>query len=284
MSNGLMYPGLQGWTFMLVGTLLVLVLYRCRLLQRSAFKAAPQRRVNLHAEDMIIGFGVFLLSSAVVAKFMSSVTQAGVDDPSAFAYARSVLWGQMSMLPLVAFVIWKVTRRSTGLVSFGFKSRHPVYHVGLGLLALILAMPIVLGTGEIIRIISVLIGQPPPKVAHDMLKVVESAQSPAAIMMLFIPAVILAPVLEEVIYRGLVQTALLDLIGPRRRWWVILIASLLFTIVHTSVAWQGKPILYVLALFLGWLYERTGCLWPSTMLHVGFNATNFAWVVLMRSG
>ena len=284
MLNQLMAVSLQSWAFMLVGALLVLALHRWGLLRRRAFKAAPRRNVNLHSEDLIIGLGLLVAGPIVLAQFAPSLVESPVDDPSAVEYAQRALAGQAAMLPLVAFVIWRVTGRPAGLVNFGLISQRPVHHIALGLLALMLAMPIVLGLGEAIQLVGRLIGQPPPEIAHDMLKVVSTSQSSVGIALLLIPAVFVAPVLEELIYRGLLQTALLDLIGTKKRWPVILAASLLFTVMHTSVAWQAQPILFVLALFLGWLYERTGSLWPPIVLHIGFNSLNFGWVVLAPSG
>jgi len=48
---------------------------------------------------------------------------------------------------------------------------------------------------------------------------------------------------------------------------------------HTGQAWQVLPSLFVLAVVLGWLYERTGSLLPSVLVHMGFNAINIALAV-----
>ena len=66
----------------------------------------------------------------------------------------------------------------------------------------------------------------------------------------------------------------------RNRWLVVLSAAALFALIHLGpqVAWQGLPVLFVLGIFLGWLYERTGSLWPGIVLHAGFNAINFVLV------
>ena len=55
-------------------------------------------------------------------------------------------------------------------------------------------------------------------------------------------------------------------------------ASLVFAMIHanfkTGENWQVLPGLFVLALILGWLYERSGSLWPGIVVHIGFNALN----------
>ena len=58
---------------------------------------------------------------------------------------------------------------------------------------------------------------------------------------------------------------------PRRVWasWLaILITSILFAVIHPL--WTA-PIIFVLAIVLGYVYERTGNLWASIALHAIFN-------------
>ena len=97
-----------------------------------------------------------------------------------------------------------------------------------------------------------------------------------ALMALLVSAVVVAPILEEMIFRGLVQSALRSLLGP---WATVIVASTLFAALHYGAAdWVTLPGLLVLALILGWLYERTGSLWPGIIAHAGFNLFNVAQV------
>jgi membrane protease YdiL (CAAX protease family) len=54
-------------------------------------------------------------------------------------------------------------------------------------------------------------------------------------------------------------------------WAAILITSVLFASVHE--AWT-RPLIFMLAVFLGYAYERTGSLWTTITIHLVFNATN----------
>ena len=100
--------------------------------------------------------------------------------------------------------------------------------------------------------------------------------------MMIVAAVVVAPLLEEVVFRGLMQTALLRTLGEHRRWVVILLASIVFAATHVSAAiWQSLAALLVLSVALGYVYERTGSLWPSIVAHAGFNALN---ITLVLSG
>jgi len=95
-------------------------------------------------------------------------------------------------------------------------------------------------------------------------------------------ALLAAPLLEEIVFRGLVHNALARVLGPHRRWGIILLSAVIFTLIHLgAVLPYALGSLFMLAIVLGWLYERTGSLWPPIVVHFLFNALNtiMAWQV-----
>ena len=89
-----------------------------------------------------------------------------------------------------------------------------------------------------------------------------------------ISVLFLAPVIEEFLFRGLLQSYIRKHLGPFQ---AIFLTSLCFSFFHYS-AQQGLaniPIigsLFTFALFLGFLYEKQGSLFASMALHSLFNA------------
>ena len=81
-------------------------------------------------------------------------------------------------------------------------------------------------------------------------------------------AVIVAPLLEELLFRGLVQRAAVDRWG---RWRGIALTACLFGAMHISEPAAVPPLL-VLGLATGWLREASGSVWPAVCLHVVNNA------------
>jgi membrane protease YdiL (CAAX protease family) len=81
--------------------------------------------------------------------------------------------------------------------------------------------------------------------------------------------VVIGPVAEEFIFRGLLYPFLKQRGRPLLAW---LGVSFLFALVH----WDGATFvaLFVLALALTWLYERTDSLLAPIMAHAFFNAVN----------
>jgi membrane protease YdiL (CAAX protease family) len=182
----------------------------------------------------------------------------------------------VSMLPVVLYFLWRVSRAPQGLVRAGVVPHRPARELVAGAFALLAALPMVLGSAVICTLITRhLLNIEPPKVGHDLLKTLLESSDIAVISLIAISAVLVAPILEEIMFRGLMQTALLDVFGHNRRWFVIVVTSIVFALIHTGgVVWQVMPGLTILGLMLGWLYEKHGSLLPGIVLHMLFNAAN----------
>jgi membrane protease YdiL (CAAX protease family) len=89
--------------------------------------------------------------------------------------------------------------------------------------------------------------------------------------------VVIAPVGEEFAFRGLLFSASKKLGLPGVGWFGV---SLLFAFIHFN-----PPIflsLFVLALMLTWLYEKTGGLFAPIVAHSSFNALNLGLLFLAQ--
>ena len=153
---------------------------------------------------------------------------------------------------------------------------------------------------------------------HELLLMMREAHSLWVRIVLIFGAVVVAPVAEEYLFRGHVQTLFRrlmmrwnkrSLVPPPvpsevvqgesvlsysvpaiplvddspgidlRAWIAILLASLLFAAVHPLWMW---PAIFPLAVGLGYAYERTGNLWTCIFIHCTFNSVSTAiylWVM-----
>jgi hypothetical protein len=82
-------------------------------------------------------------------------------------------------------------------------------------------------------------------------------------------AMVLAPVAEEFIFRGVLFPFIKQLGWPRLAWFGV---SFLFALIHVNAP-TFVP-LFVLALTLTWLYEKTDCLLAPIAAHSLFNTAN----------
>lgn len=129
--------------------------------------------------------------------------------------------------------------------------------------------------------------------AHEVLKILGNRPSRWLKIGTIALAVIFAPVFEELFFRGLLQTALGRLFSwlgilstalgstdaplPTRvpapsstsRWLAIVVTAAAFAAIHMVPAFFIP--LFVLAVGLGYIYERTGNLWITITAHAMFN-------------
>ena len=97
------------------------------------------------------------------------------------------------------------------------------------------------------------------------------------VVVLVLVVVVLAPVIEELVYRGLVQQGLANSLGSLRAWPV---AAVVFAAVHLQPV--EFPGLLAFALVLGWCYRRTNRIGLCIVTHMAFNASGLAVVALLN--
>lgn len=76
---------------------------------------------------------------------------------------------------------------------------------------------------------------------------------------------ILAPLAEEVVFRGAILRTLLGIMSKKNHWVAIFISAALFGLAHFNAAQFINALL--MGLLLGWMYYRTGSLVPGILLH-----------------
>lgn len=104
----------------------------------------------------------------------------------------------------------------------------------------------------------------------------DSAPGAWAIVLVLV-VVVCAPVVEELVYRGLVQQGLANSLRPTTAW---LLAAALFAAVHlVPIEFPG---LFAFALVLGWCYRRTGRLGLPIVAHMAFNASGLLVVAVLN--
>lgn len=157
-------------------------------------------------------------------------------------------------------------------------------NLGIGVIACLLVVPSVFAIMQIITFISAMLGHPPPPIAHNMLHDLRNADAQNARLMLLAAAIIVAPIFEEIVFRGVLHSVIRNTLGDRRRWITIFLTAGVFTLVHLSaIPWKPALIaIFVLGIAFSWLYERTGSLLPSMLVHIAFNAANC--VIVMMFG
>jgi membrane protease YdiL (CAAX protease family) len=105
---------------------------------------------------------------------------------------------------------------------------------------------------------------------HEELELVaQYAQLPVRVLIV-ITAVVIVPVFEETLFRGLFQTWLRSLLA--RPWLAIFMCSGMFAVMHSDTGhW---PALLALSMSMGYSYEKSGSLFRPIFIHSLFNAAS----------
>ena len=90
---------------------------------------------------------------------------------------------------------------------------------------------------------------------------------------------ILAPLAEEMVFRGAILRTLLSYFNGRMYWVPIIVSALLFGLVHGNMAQLLNA--FLIGILLGWMYYRTESIVPGIVLHWVNNTVAYTMYKLM---
>jgi uncharacterized protein len=90
----------------------------------------------------------------------------------------------------------------------------------------------------------------------------------AGIVLAFLAVALLGPVVEELIFRGLLTAAFRRRYGA---WRTIVITAAFFAVLHFIP--RVMPAIFILGLALAYVYERVGSTAPGILVHCAYNGT-----------
>ena len=206
---------------------------------------------------------------------MGLLQQAGVGvfkTPDSFA---NVLLGTLSFQGAAWVLIYLFLRyhEVDWRDAFGLRNPRlkPSLVLALGVLAV--ALPVVLGLQQVSALVMEKLGWLPEGQEAVDLFIKNKSWWLRGYLAVF--AMVLAPVAEEFVFRGLLYPFLKQLGRPRLAW---LGVSFLFAVIHANLP-TLLP-LFIFALLLTWLYEKTDCLLAPILAHSLFNTVNLVILLL----
>ena len=151
--------------------------------------------------------------------------------------------------------------------AFGFRNANLKKSLLLAAGVLALALPVVLCLEQFSVLALEKLGWPPED--QRAVELIVNAKSAWLRGYLAFFAMVLAPVAEEFIFRGVLFPFVKQLGCPKLAWFGV---SFLFALIHVNAP-TLLP-LFVLALVLTWLYQKTDCLLAPIAAHSLFNTAN----------
>lgn len=129
-------------------------------------------------------------------------------------------------------------------------------------------------------VLSVFVGQLITENPMDFMRELINRESMVSVFVLCIVVVIIAPIYEEFVFRGVIfgliaqskTKSALQTAQTRRVVLAVVVSSLLFTLVHGQYGTFGLLMIFILSLIFIWARICTGSLWLPIALHIANNA------------
>ena len=225
--------------------------------------------------ESLLRLVVGILVCQCVGALLLILLRGNVDPKAAPSVGRTIV-GALSFQLITIGLVWRFLRdHQVGwLDGFGFQRDFPKA-IGLGALAVGLFLPVGWALMSFSVTMMKMVGiEPSLQLAMLALK---NSSSASQLVALGIATIILAPIAEESLFRGVLYPVIKQQGFPRAALWG---TSVVFALIHFNAA-IFVPLL-LLALLLVWLYEKTDNLLAPIVAHATFNAVNFAMFFLIK--
>jgi len=174
-------------------------------------------------------------------------------------------------LVLIVFLVcfgWQSFARR--LAGFGLNPRTVASDFLAAIVNLVSVLPLVLlGIWLAIYLGRLFVGPDFEMQANEGLTVVVQNPQPLLRVLMFGFLIFIAPVFEEMLFRGMLQSVMRGLTS--RPWEAIAITSVAFAVSHPHT---HLPALFVLSCCMGYAYEKSGSLMRPIFIHALFNAAS----------
>tara|TARA_B100000953_G_scaffold18144_1_gene15506 strand:- start:161 stop:943 length:783 start_codon:yes stop_codon:yes gene_type:complete len=203
----------------------------------------------------MIGTLLFLVPALLFAPLLFGL------DLGDMSFGAQLLISTLMGTGIPCWIVYRIRKKKTNIGSFNFTIENP----RIIPLIVLVAIPLNLGiAGPLIELV------PMTDFFREMIRemVLEMASDQGLLM--FIALVIAAPILEELIFRGIMLDGLLRIYSPTK---AVIVSSLLFGLIHLNPAqFVGGALV---GGFMGWVYVHTRSVLATILIHAAFNLTAF---------
>lgn len=260
-----------GLTILVLLALAMLIIWPATVLRRRGI-VGPVRVGS--GESLFTIFGILIIGSAI-----------WVFTPAALlpvvhlskGHTTVVLMAIADSVAFIAMLVLSLESRPGGFSMLGLTRKKIFWALPTALVAAAAIFPLVYAASIFVELVIELAHRAMPA-PHPMLQQLGVSRNDLWFALIVFEATVLAPLFEETLFRGHLQTLIGQ--GIQRlhggnnpsalsRWIAVVITAILFGLVHGQIAFFFP--LFVLALGLGYVYERTGNLWATMFLHAIFN-------------
>jgi len=241
---------------------LILRAHNVRVFPRCEFPRAPWNVWDLLRLVAVAAVISRLVEAATVAIRLHQMANPGsIPVPQVVV---KVLGGNAIVLLTCGFVLALVgCVAGRPLRHLGLREQKPIRRALLGLVGWLMVFPILFVVGLLVFVLGPRVGVRPEfqEVLRESLGL-----PPAALAVVLVGAVVVAPVAEEILFRGFLYATLRRSFGPLA---AIVLSSAIFSLLHSQLT--AAPSLFVIGFLLAYLYERTRSLVAPMAAHAANN-------------
>jgi hypothetical protein len=242
-------------------------------LGRTSLVQSKPRRNSMGLLLPFAVFFVWILTQEMLRIVVVPLARRLPDSGASILLGAAGAVGSLMLVALVLIVARMAFAR--GIKGFGLRIRTVPQDLAHAFLTLLGVWPLVAATMSLTILVLKALDESFEVPQHEALQVITQSNSAALQTLMVVLAVAVAPLVEELLFRGLFQTMIRSYVG--RPWPAIAIASILFAVIHQDA--EHWPALFVLALGLGYSYEKSGSLLRAIFMHAMFNGISIVAVL-----
>ncbi|HSV99278.1 MAG TPA: type II CAAX endopeptidase family protein [Sedimentisphaerales bacterium] len=235
-----------------------------------------QSRPRRNSMGLLLPFAVFfvwVLTQEMLRMIVVPLARRLPDSGASILLGAAGAVGSLMLVALVLIVARMAFAR--GLKGLGLRLRTIPQDLAHAFLTLLGVWPLVAAAMSLTILVMKALDESFEVPQHEALQVITQSNSAPLQTLMVVLAVAVAPLVEELLFRGLFQTMIRSYVG--RPWPAIVIASILFAVIHQDA--EHWPALFVLALGLGYSYEKSGSLLRAIFMHAMFNGISIVSVL-----
>jgi len=282
---------------------LVLSVISCLIAWSVGFFRLPLKNLSekpfISLKELLIGFGAFLGIALFIAPIISMLWlsyQSGSSISTIdLSKLDSVTHGWMNVMNLMLSALclftlvanFSIRARQSIWREKAFESvKHQLWDFTFGGLTWFIVYPLIIVVSQLISYIILLRWEYSSHLNQVAVKFLTmTTPYPYLLVITILLIVFVVPMMEELLFRGLLQTWLKRCFGT---YSAIMISASVFSVFHYSSSQGIENIeliasLFVLGCFLGFIYERQQSLWASIGLHSIFNGLSVLAILFVEN-
>ena len=245
----------------------------------------PSMKIDGFDLMVVMGIILFFYATQVLAYFDSStelnqqvVENSENKDPSSIGLVDILLSNIIFLIVgAIIFALASFSRGRKPKHVFGLRKRSKKYIIIITMAGMFVAY-IAVFIGSIISNFLLSTGEPKKEDLQEIVQTLMTNDDISLKIAIALSAIIFAPLIEEVIFRGYLYPVIKRFSHPI---FSCVITSLLFAVIHSNL--EGLMPLFLLAIVLTIFYEISKSIWVPILMHACFNGVNTISILILTN-